>query len=107
MAKQVEFVSKKPLSDGIEIDDKNNVYLTDVEYGRGLSVVTADRKLKTVVQDKRMIWSDCVHIAKDGSIYYTDSAIPAYLTEFLTPPSLATLKAHRPYRIYKKQKPKL
>lgn len=107
LAATIEFLSKKPLSDGIEVDKRGNVYLTDVEHGRGLSVVTADRKLKTVVRDKRVIWADCVHIAADGSLYYTDSAIPAYLTEFLTPPSLKVLKAHRPYRIFRLEAPKL
>ena len=105
--KKIEFVSKKPLSDGIEIDKAGNVYITDVEDGRGLSVVTKDKKLKTVVRDKRMVWADCVHIDEKGAILYTDSAIPAYLPPFLTPPTKKTLKANRPYRIYRIQKPKL
>jgi len=100
LAKKIEFVSKKPLSDGIDIDAKGNVYLTDVDTGRGLSMVTPTGELKTLFRDRRVIWADCVHVAKDGKIYMTDSGIPSYLDPLLRPPSKQTLQKAGPFRIF-------
>lgn len=100
LAKKIVFVSKKPLSDGIDIDPKGRIYLTDVEAGRGLSVLTTKGKLKTLFRSKEVVWADCVHVGADGRVYMTDSAIPSYLDPFLRHPSKATLDAKGPYRIY-------
>jgi sugar lactone lactonase YvrE len=100
LEKDIQFVSKKPLSDGIAFDAKGNLFLTDVEAGRGLSVLQPNGKMRTFFRDERVVWADCVHVANDGTIYMTDSAIPAYLDPLMRPPTKATLQSAGPYRIY-------
>lgn len=100
LEKDIQFVSKKPLSDGIAFDTKGNLFLTDVEAGRGLSVLQPNGKMRTFFRDERVVWADCVHVANDGTIYMTDSAIPAYLDPLMRPPTKATLQNAGPYRIY-------
>lgn len=42
-----------------------------------------------------------VATAPDGEIWFTDSAIPAYIDQLARPPSLAALAKHRPYHLYR------
>jgi sugar lactone lactonase YvrE len=100
LAKQVEVVGKKPLSDGIDIAPDGSVLVTDVENG-GIARLTATGALQTVVRLDRVIWADGVTAAEDGEVLFTDSAIPAYIDPFLRPPSKARLDAGGPYRIYR------
>jgi hypothetical protein len=44
-------------------------------------------------------------MAADGSVWLTDSGIPAYLHPLALPPSLEALSAKRPYGIYRLDKP--
>jgi sugar lactone lactonase YvrE len=71
----VEAVGRKPLSDGITIDDAGNVFVTDIEHG-AVSAVAPDGSLSTVVKDKRIRWADGLSFGPDGWLYLADSAIP-------------------------------
>lgn len=100
LAKAVEAVGKKPLSDGIAMAKDGSVLITDVENG-GLARLTPDGTLKTLVQLEQVIWADGVVVSEGGEVMFTDSAIPAYIDPLLRPPSKARLDAGRPYRIYR------
>ena len=97
---QVEVVGRKPLSDGITVDRNGNVILTDVEHGGLMSMDPSTGTLTSVVRSKEIEWADGVWTGPDNSLYFTDSAIPHYMTQTAGPPDLATLVAHRPYHIY-------
>lgn len=75
IAKKVEAVGKKPLNDGLSIDDQNNVFITDIEHQAVLEM-SPEGKLSTVVKDKRIRWADGLTFGPDGWLYLADSAIP-------------------------------
>lgn len=101
LAAAVESVGRKPLSDGIEIDARGRVYVTDVENG-GLAVVEPGGQLQTLVKDASIVWADGVSLMSDGTVLLTDSQIPAYIDPLLRPPAKERIDragAHRIYRI--------
>lgn len=100
VADAVERVGGKPLSDGIEIDARGRVYITDVENG-GLAVMEPDGTLQTLVRDDAIVWADGVNLAADGSVLFTDSEIPAYIDPLLRPPAEERLHRAAPHRIYR------
>ena len=61
----------------------------------------ANRKVSTLVRSKDVLWADGVVTGPDGSLYFTDSAIPAYVGQFAGAPDTSILEAHRPYYIYR------
>lgn len=95
----VEFVAKKPLSDGIRLDKAGNVYITDIDH-QGVSVVTPKRELKTLIKDKRIRWADGLSFAGDGWCYLADSAIPDQMLM-----SKDHMKAKAPYYIFRFKTP--
>jgi sugar lactone lactonase YvrE len=99
VAKQVEFIAKKPLSDGIRLDKAGNVYITDIDH-QGVSVVTPQKELKTLIKDKRIRWADGLSFAGDGWCYLADSAIPDQMLM-----SKAHMKAKAPYHIFRFKSP--
>ena len=103
VAAAVERVGRKPLSDGIEIDSTNTVYITDIENG-GIAVVYEDGRLETLTKDSNVVWADGVTLAPDSSVIFTDSAIPSYIMQFLNPPTPERLENARPYSIYRFKK---
>lgn len=95
----VERIGPGPMSDGIALDDRDAVILTDVENG-GLMRLDGDR-LTTLVQDDAVDWADSVTVAPNGDIWFTDSALTALLDQFGGPPSRAEIDAAAPYAIYR------
>jgi sugar lactone lactonase YvrE len=104
LAAKLVDLGKKPLSDGIALDKEGRVLITDIENG-GLARMDAQGKLQTLVKSKRVIWADGVVQAPDGSIVFTDSAIPAYIDQLARPPSAERLKAAAPYQILRLRTP--
>ena len=106
LAARVDAIGKKPLSDGIAAAPDGSVLVTDVEHG---SIVRIDPRphpqqggeLRTLARLDQVVWADGVHVAPSGDVYFTDSAIPAYIDPLLRPPSLERLRAGRPYRLYR------
>lgn len=96
----IEKIGAKPLSDGIELDNKNNLVITDVEYG-AITLLTPEGKLSTLVQSNKINWSDSVTIANDGTIYFTDSRLTDLINTFAQPASKNTIITRGPYKIYK------
>ena len=100
LAAGVQPVGVKPLSDGIEMDAANNVYITDIENG-GIAVVNEEGILQTLVKEPSVVWADGVTLTPDSSVVFTDSAIPSYIMPLLNPPTPERLENARPYRIYR------
>lgn len=75
LAVAIEAVGKKPLDDGLSIDDQNNVFITDIEHSAVIAMAP-DGKLTTIVKDKRIRWADGLSFGPDGWLYLADSAIP-------------------------------
>lgn len=80
LAKQVERISDKPLSDGLSADLMGNIYITDVEHN-AVSIVGSDRRPLTLIQSARIRWASSVFLAPDGYLYIADSAFPALVLE--------------------------
>jgi sugar lactone lactonase YvrE len=93
--KAVEWVSEKPLSDGIRLDVHGNIYITDVE-NRGFALFTPNGSIKTLIEDQRIRWADGATIAADGYCYFTDSAIP----DMMLMPK-AHMEEKKPYFIFR------
>ncbi len=60
--------------DGIWMDSQQNIYLSNLQ-GNGVSRLTPDRKIQTLVTDQRLQWPDTFSEGPDGSIYITASHI--------------------------------
>lgn len=100
LSSAIERVGSKPLSDGIELDAAGNLYLTDVEHG-GIARLSPDGELRTLVRRDDIVWADGVAWAPDGSLLFTDSAIPSYLDPWARPPTRARLDRRAPHRIHR------
>lgn len=75
LSERVEWVSPKPLSDGLSIDIAGRVVITDVER-QGLMLLEG-RSLRTLVRAPGKIrWADGCSFGPDGFLYFTDSALP-------------------------------
>ncbi len=70
----VEKYAKTFPLDGIWMDSKQNIYLSNVQ-AEGISRLTPDRKSKLLLTDPRLQWPDTFSEGPDGSIYITASHI--------------------------------
>lgn len=96
VAKSVESIGKKPLSDGVRVDSSQNMLITDVDHN-GIFVVNGDSKQAFILlKDKRIRWADGLSKGADGSWYLADSAIPHQMLQ-----SKAHIAANKPYYIFK------
>ena len=100
LARSIETVGRKPQSDGIATAPDGAVLLTDVENG-GIAEVSLDGTLRTLTTSRAVVWADSVEVGPDGWVWFTDSAIPAYLQETMQPPPAEVLEAAGPYRLYR------
>ena len=96
----VEPLGEKPLSDGLSIDNRGNIYITDIENG-GIARMSPEGNLETLVKDSRVRWADGISFGPDSWLYFTDSAISVYLTETGDPPDPSVHEEHGPYGIYR------
>jgi len=91
-----EKLADAPACDGMEIDSKDNLYLTGFETGSILRR-SPDGKQETLVQEARLQWPDTFAWAPDGkSLYFTVSELDK------TPNwNKGVAQVHEPFRIYK------
>ena len=104
LADAIEPVGGKPQSDGIATTADGRVLLTDVEHG-GIAEMAANGSLRTLTASDDVVWADSVEVGPDGAIWFTDSAIPAYLQQSMLPPPREVLDAAGPYHLYRFRSP--
>ena len=93
----VERYSDKPISDGLSVDEKGNVYITDIEHG-AIFRVTENRKPRTLIRSRKIRWADALSYGPDGWLYVADSALYDVVLR-----SRNHIKAQGPYKIFRFQ----
>jgi sugar lactone lactonase YvrE len=74
LSAHVEVMGETGVSHGMIADKTGNVYLTD-SPDKSIRYFTPDGKLKTLVQDDRLLWPDSFGIGTDGYLYVTAAQI--------------------------------
>jgi sugar lactone lactonase YvrE len=97
LARRVERVSSKPLSDGLSLDVDGRIYVTDVEH-HSLAVIGPDRTLQTFVRSASIRWPDALSFGPDGWLYIADSALADVVLQ-----SRQDILAAGPFRIFRVQ----
>ncbi|MBK7407746.1 MAG: hypothetical protein IPL49_09405 [Saprospirales bacterium] len=96
LRERVQWVGKKPLSDGLSIDQESQVILTDVEH-HGLMRLGRDGILQTLVAAPGKIrWADGCSYGPDNYLYFTDSALPDVMLH-----SRKHIRKKSPYFLYR------
>jgi len=68
LAQQVECYSDKPISDGISIDENNNIYLGDLA-NNAIGVIAPNRQYRQLAQCPRLSWVDSFSFGANGQLY--------------------------------------
>ncbi|EIC29221.1 MULTISPECIES: L-dopachrome tautomerase-related protein [Methylomicrobium] len=68
LAKRVERYSDKPISDGITIDQANNIYLGELAEN-AIGVIAPDRTYRRLAQCPRLSWVDSFSFGPEGRLY--------------------------------------
>jgi len=75
LAGKVEVFAPKTMSDGLSMDNADNLYLSDVEHS-SIVVLHPDKSLQTLVRDpKRLRWPDGFSFGSDGWLYVSCSSL--------------------------------
>jgi sugar lactone lactonase YvrE len=93
LAEKVEDYGPKTISDGLSMDEDDNVYMTDPEHS-AIEVLRPDRQLRTVLKDSPLRWPDGLSFAPNGWLYVTCSAL--HQVQFRR---ASEVKAHAPYQV--------
>jgi sugar lactone lactonase YvrE len=78
LAARVESYAPKTISDGMSSDDQGNLYLTDPEHS-AIVMIGPDRRLRTLVKDRKLRWPDGLSFGPDGWLYLSCSALEVVL----------------------------
>jgi sugar lactone lactonase YvrE len=95
LAARVEGFAEKTMSDGLTMDLRDNVYVTDMEHD-AIHRIGPDRKLETLLASKRIRWPDGMSFGPDGWLYLTASSLQDVI---FMPRSHVEAKA--PYQIFR------
>ncbi|WFP49889.1 L-dopachrome tautomerase-related protein [Methylomonas sp. EFPC3] len=68
LAQHVERYSDKPISDGISIDENNNIYLGDLA-NNAIGVIEPNRQYRQLAQCPRLSWVDSFSFGANGQLY--------------------------------------
>ena len=68
LASLIERYSSKPISDGMSIDDQDNIYLGDLAHN-AIGAITPDRKFQTLAKAKDLSWVDSFSFGPKGQLY--------------------------------------
>ena len=70
LAKAVEKYADKPAAASFTLDNKNNLYLGDLE-SRSISVIDPEHKTcRPITSDPRLVWPDGLCFGQDGKLYF-------------------------------------
>ncbi len=95
VANQIERVSDKPLSDGLNAGADGHIYMTDVEHGAVLRW-HPDSELETVMRSAQIRWADNVDFGEADWLYLADSAIPDLVLQ-----TAEHVQQSGPYRVFR------
>ena len=101
MATRVESIGAIGINDGLWMDARGRLYLTQPEDS-AIRVRQPDGRIDTIVQDARLDWPDTFAMGPDGALYVTASHIPEMpwfrdtRTTRDTPSALYRIDAHTP-----------
>lgn len=95
LKEKVELVGKKPLNDGLSMDDWSNVFIADVEHN-SIVRMSNEGQLKTIIRSDKIRWPDGLSHGGDGLLYFTDSALPDVVLE-----SKESIRQAAPYHIFR------
>jgi hypothetical protein len=71
LSARVSVHGPKPVSDGITIDDRGNIYITDVNAS-AIGVLTQAGEYRVIAQDSALLaWPDGLAVGPDGYVYAT------------------------------------
>ena len=68
LAAKVERYGRKPISDGISIDRKGTVYITDLA-NNAIGVIDQSREYRIYLTDERLSWPDALSFGLDERLY--------------------------------------
>lgn len=68
VAKHIQLVTTAVFADGIQIDQQDRLYFTDIERN-AITRLNPDGKLQLLVQDERLKWPDSIAIDPNGYLY--------------------------------------
>lgn len=70
LAKAIERYADKPAAAAFTLDNKNNLYLGDIE-SRSIRVIDPEKKnCRAVASDPRLVWPDGLCFGQDGRLYF-------------------------------------
>lgn len=73
---KIETYSEKPNNGGMSIDLDGNIYLTAIETNSVAVVLAKDRSVKTMIQNKNLVWPDGVSFNDvDGYMYVSAAQV--------------------------------
>jgi sugar lactone lactonase YvrE len=70
LASRVEGYAEKPICDGISIDSKGNIYVSDVANNAIGVIRESNRKYEIYVTDARLSWPDGLCFGTDGKLHF-------------------------------------
>ena len=68
LGEKVERYGRKPISDGISIDNDGNVYVTDVE-NNAIGIIDRSAEYRVYLTDPRLSWPDALSFGPDKRLY--------------------------------------
>lgn len=95
LALRVENYALKPMSDGISIDNDDNIYISDPEHS-AVVLLDPQRRLRTLLRDPLLRWPDGFSFGPDGWLYVTCSG----LHQVIGPPP-SSVRDHKPYQVFR------
>lgn len=99
LSKRVDRFGEKPFCDGIEMDEKDNLYITDIEHGTVFRM-NQRRELRTLAASPKIRWPDGMSASGNGYLYFTDSDLSEVLFK-----SKKEIQKAAPFYIYRVKLP--
>lgn len=96
LGKQIEFYSNKPLSDGLTIDDDNNIYVSQIQSNSVSVIDGKTRQLKLLLKSPDLQWPDGFSFGPNQTVFVSASYL--HHVAFQAP---GAWKDRGPFRIFK------